>query len=255
MSGDSPALRFLQAAADDFEADLVTVFEDRLEDCSPQLRTHLFELWARARRRPAAPSSRVLELAGLEARFRELLELELDEVMLASKLARVIVPGENVRLEKVGHMLELELKIPELPSGSPDDDFQEALRKRLKFEGLASDKEWHLEMDHVPVRMHVESGTLVGLDVAGRRTLHPVPVSTLLCHVGAQWCFPRPRPTSDYLNNEHVQLFVDSNPVAEVNDAMTWMQDGNEVEAVSLPGTAPTSSVRAVYTALRVTGF
>lgn len=260
MDGDSPARRFLQQADDDFEADLAAVFEDRLEDCSPQLRAHLFELWARARRRPAAPSSEVLELAGLEARFRELLERELDEVMLSSKLARVVIPGSNVRLEQQGHLVRLEvdagaLEIPELTSGSSDDELQRGLRKRLAREGLSSDGAWLDESEFLPVRMHEASGTLVGLDVDRRRTLAPRPVTTLLWHDAGSWHFPRPRPAHDYLSNEHVQLFIDDNPLPEVNSVLVWTQDGNEVESVTVPGAVPTSSVRAVYQALRAEIF
>lgn len=255
-----PARRFLQQAADDFEADLAAVFDGRSSEFTPQLRAHLFELWARARRRPAAPSSQALELAGLEARFRELLETELDEVMLSSKLARVVIPGSNVRLEQQGHLVRLEvdagaLEIPELASGSSDDELQRGLRKRLAREGLSSDGAWLEESEFLAVRMHEASGTLVGLDINCRRVLAPTPVTTLLWHDAGSWHFPRPRPTHDYSNNDHVQLFVDGNAVPEPNVTMVWTQDGTEVESVTIPGAASTSSVRAVYQALQADYF
>lgn len=253
---DDAGRRFLRAARAHFEQDLAESFGERADLFEPPLRTHLFDLWVRARKRPAVPPDPGLQGATLEVQFRGLLETQLDEVMLASKLARVIVPGDGVQLELQGHLLRLEgsgRELPDLDASGTDDEFQLFLRKRLQHEGLVADPSSSISSrEWLPVRMHETSGTLSGVDFSGKRRLEPKHVDTFLAQDGDRWVFPRPRPAHDYENCDHVQLRIDEGPL-EVNTSLTWIEEDGEVEAVEGLITGLRPSVRAVYVAMVAT--
>jgi len=144
--------------------------------------------------------------------------------------------------------------IPELALHDPDDEWQAALRERLKREGLLRpDKNW------VPVYVHAESGRHVGLESDGE-VIEQRRIDTLLTrdNMDLYWVFPNPRPLQHLEDNEcrGIELWVNDYPTQ--NASCTWHSEHDVsrgcqvITKVTIPNTSDSDVVRARYlTAIR----
>lgn len=213
----------------------------------------------------------VLELEDLEEVFHSDLEavfeekaLELGDYTLDTALVKMLervlelVPG--IELTNLIDRLELRVlsswsstTIPELQSHDPDDEFQKALQKRLRREGVLPPETMPQAWNWQPVVMNIETGRQGILN--GTQLQSVVSIDTFLYpdESGTLWSFPNPQPAYDSSDDDckHVQLFTRGFP--QDHDTCIWHHEwsadrGHDVVTeVTISGLTRADQVRAVY--------
>jgi hypothetical protein len=148
---------------------------------------------------------------------------------------------------------EPSLNIPELQQHDVDDELQEALKKRLRREGLLPPDHMGL-FDWKPVFINEETGRQGALDFNMAMVISTELVTAnLASEFGQEWLFPHPRPVFNYNDTfcMHVKLIIDG--VDGDNAIYIWQHEydansnGESIKSVTIPGIMSTAVVRAEY--------